>query len=158
MANTDWLYMRLFNEERSTGWASNGLFANNVLLISLGVDVFLCILAFILKRHSRILGPLLSPLSMLVICFVTVPGVIILFFQAGKASLLPPAPGVHREDGFGCCNQGLIFPREVASDLSSYLEEMAASMPHDNAIMEYSRRKRLALYALYPIMVQHVGK
>ena len=72
--------------------------------------------------------------------------------------MLPPSEGVHREDGFGCCNQGLIYPREVAADLASYLEEVSANMPHDNAIMEYSRKKRLALFALYPMQVQHVGK
>ncbi|KAF2099547.1 hypothetical protein NA57DRAFT_75046 [Rhizodiscina lignyota] len=157
MGTKQWLYMRLFNEERSTGWATKDPLGNNVLWISLGVDVFLCAIAFLLKRHSRLLGPLFSPLSMLIICLITVPGLVILFFQAGKASMLPPSTGVHREDGFGCCNQGMIYPREVAADLASYLEEMAANMPHDNAIMEYHRKKQLALFALYPMQVQHVG-
>lgn len=153
-----WLYMRLFNEERSSGWASNGLFENNVLWISLGVDVVVCIVAFLLRRHSRRIGPLFTPLSTIIICIFTVPGFVILFFQAGKASVLPPQPGLHRQDGFGCCSQGLIFPREVVADLASYLEEKSTSMPYDNAMMEYSRRKRLALFALYPMSVQHVGK
>lgn len=153
-----WLDMRLFNEERSTGWATNGLFANNVPLISLGVDVVVIIVALILKRTNRAIGSLFTPLSLVIICLFTVPGFVIFFFQAGKASMLPPSPGLKREDGFGCCNQGLIFAREHVADLASYLDEKSTSMPHDNAMMEYSRQKRLARFAMYPMSVQHVGK
>lgn len=152
-----WLDMRLFNEERSTGWASNGLLANNVLWISLGVDVAVVLVALVLKRTNRAVGSLFTPLSLLIICLFTVPGFVILFFQAGKASMLPPSAGVKREDGFGCCNQGLVFARENVADLASYLDEKSTSMPHDNAMMEYTRQKRLARFAMYPMSVQHVG-
>lgn len=153
----NWLDMRLFNEERSTGWASSGLFDNNVILISLIADAVALLVALILKRLKLPGQSLVSPLSMVIMCLVTIPGIVIFFFQAGKASMLPPRPGVHREDGFGCCNQAILYSRKHASDLASYLEEKSKEKPHDNAIMDYSREKRLARFALYPIMVQHVG-
>lgn len=152
-----WLDMRLFNEERSTGWEKAGIFDNNVIPISLGVDILALLIGYVLKRNKLPGHSLISPLSMLVICGLTIPGIVVYFFQSGKASLLPPQPGVHREDGFGCCNQGILYSRKHVADLASYLDEKAKDKPHDNAIMDYSREKRLARFALYPMMVQHVG-
>lgn len=153
----NWLDMRLFDEERSTGWESSGLFDNHVILISLGVDLVALLVGYVLKRKKLPGQCLVSPLSMLLICCLTIPGIVILFFQAGKASMLPPPAGVHREDGFGCCNQAILYSRNHVSDLASYLEEKSKEKPHDNAIMDYSREKQLARFALHPMMVQHVG-
>lgn len=157
MTLDEWLDMRLFQEERSTGWASWQPFSNHVVPIFLSVDIAAIIIAYIVRRTKLPFSSFVSPLSILVMCTLTIPGAVILFFQAGKASMLPPSSGVQREDGFGCCNQALLFSRTHVSDLALYLEEKSKEIPHDNAIMEYHRKKRLPRFALYPMMVQHVG-
>ena len=52
-AANNWLYMRLFNQERSTGWKSRNIGANNEHWISLGVDVAVIGTLLALRRRSR---------------------------------------------------------------------------------------------------------
>ena len=92
----------------------------------------------------------------LVVCCIAVPSFVILFFQAGKASLLPPKDGV-RKEGFGCCSQGLVFVREQVPDLVHYLREKRVGQ-YDLMTMEFARDNDFALFALYPMQIQHIGR
>ncbi|KAF2096725.1 hypothetical protein NA57DRAFT_42840 [Rhizodiscina lignyota] len=153
-----WMDMRLFSYDKSMGWGSQNLLGNNVPWICLALGLALYLMLVQLRRvSSTSLRPYLSPWCVFVICGIAVPAFVILFFRAGKASLLPPSPGVHRQDTFGCCNQALLFPREQVPGVAAFITEHADKRPHDHLLMHYSQEKQLARYALYPVQAQHLG-
>ncbi|TGJ83923.1 hypothetical protein E0Z10_g4824 [Xylaria hypoxylon] len=159
-----WLYLRMFNQERSFGWGGGyGFRSNNVHLISLAVSAAL--LAFILLGRRlffpRSLARYLDSWVLLVICGVAVPLFIWLFFASGKASLLGSPPGVY-EEFFGCCSQALVFNRKHAQALSDFL--MAATTKPGRAgrgdmlPKDFAWDHGLARVSAYPMLAQHLGR
>ena len=158
MANngtTGCIYLRLFNQERSTGWASLKIGENNELPISLSVSSALFLALWLLRRRTHSLRNNLTPAAMGVICLLAVPSFVVLFFQSGKASLLPPSPGVHEED-FGCCSQALVFNRLCVSDLIGYLRQERTGRC-DMMTRDFAHERGWKRLSLYPMSVQHVG-
>jgi hypothetical protein len=45
-----------------------------------------------------------------------------LFFAAGRASMLPISAGVNQMPRFGCCTQALAFPRDRVADVIDWYE------------------------------------
>ncbi|KAK2791588.1 hypothetical protein FQN52_004779 [Onygenales sp. PD_12] len=185
-----WLYMRLFNQERSTGWANKRVFGNNEHWIILAIAAVILTPTFLIQRRRRrhlhrfrfqSLHPQLprhkspkhptSPppkttttTTILSLTLLTLPTFIILFFQAGKASMLPPRPGVVRE-AFGCCSQAMVFPRERVGGVMAFLEQRGKGQVDlllNDLVREWEGeggygKKGLDAWALYPVQVQHVG-
>ncbi|KAI9663363.1 MAG: hypothetical protein M1831_002647 [Alyxoria varia] len=150
-----WLYLRLFNQERSTGFASKDIGGNHEYLISLGIVAgALCVLVP-LRRVSPRIARHLTITTLAIICFLAIPSFVILFFQCGKASVLPPAPGVRAED-FGCCSQGLIFNRDEVPGLVSHLR-MKKTGRCDLMTSDYARGEGIERLSMYPMVLQHVG-
>ena len=112
----NWLFLRLFNQERSTSWASREIGGNHEFVVAVAIAIPLIALALIFRNRYPILQRYTENWTLAVICFIIIPAFIILFYQAGKASMLPPRPGV-RAEPFGCCTQGLIFPRSTAFNI-----------------------------------------
>ncbi|OJJ03142.1 hypothetical protein ASPVEDRAFT_134244 [Aspergillus versicolor CBS 583.65] len=174
-----WLYMRLFNQERSTGWASHRIGGNNEFWIILGIGVGIISIAAVAGALTRLqqqqqqqrlshrrpgqwqwqwyraktLLPETSTLFVLV-CVLN-PALVLLFFQCGKASVLPPAPGVF-EESFGCCSQAMVFPRVQAPLVMEYLRERGQGQI-DLMLDRLAEETALARFALYPVLVQHIG-
>ena len=90
----EWLYMRLFNQERSTGWASRHVGGNNEHWISLAFGGLLCLAVLRMRKRYHQLQRYLDNWTLAVLCIVVIPAFVVLFFQSGKASVLPPTPGV----------------------------------------------------------------
>ena len=151
----EWMFMRLFNQERSTGWSSRRLGTNNEHWIALGVGVVVAASLVALRRRSTMVQRHADNGTLLVICCVAIPSFVILFFQAGKASMLPPSPGV-RQESFGCCSQAMIFPREQVLPTVQYLRNKGEGQV-DLMLNDRSRATGLARMALYPVQVQHIG-
>jgi hypothetical protein len=80
---------------------------------------------------------------------------VVLFFQAGKASILPPTPGVF-EQSYGCCSQALLYPRRQVPGLIAAMNEWGNGQV-DLLVNEYARNSQLSRLSLYPVPVQHVG-
>lgn len=150
-----WLDMRLFNDDQNIGWASRQIFANNEHWISLGFALVLIIVTTLVRLLTNLATPPNQALA--VICCLTVPLALILFFQAGKASMLPPGEGVVRQD-WGCCTQGQILPRGQVPGLVEYLRRRAGEQAADILFVDYANDQGLARYALNPVQVQHLGK
>lgn len=153
-----WLYMRLFNEERASGWASRDLLGNHVPLISFATAFILCF-AILTFRHQccRSHRHLDNP-TIFVLCFVAVPAFIALFYQSGKASMLPPSAGT-RMEAFGCCTQGMVYPRaQVSEAIKSLKQQAITATPYDISLNNFAREHNLAQLALYPVQIQHLGK
>jgi hypothetical protein len=90
--------------------ASRSLGQNLEILISVGILVPTLTILILLRMSSKKLRPHLDNGSLSIICLLVIPAFVTLFYQARKASLLPPRPGVHDEP-FGCCSQVLVFPK-----------------------------------------------
>jgi hypothetical protein len=151
-----WLDMRLFNEERNIGFSSHSIFGNNVPLIILGFSftIFCALLA--IRKYTATGKKFITISFFFVICFITIPLTIIVFFQAGKSSVLPPSPGVKLQQ-WGCCTQGIILPREQVLGLASELVQQA-SQPPDVIVGDYAREQGFLRFALDPVQLQHMGR
>jgi GR25 family glycosyltransferase involved in LPS biosynthesis len=152
----DWLFLRLFNQERSTGWASMVPGDNHELLIYLIITIPTLAALTTLRIRSSTVRRHLDLTSVTIICVLFIPTVIVLFFQAGKASLIPPRPGV-RKEAFGCCSQGMVFPRAQVPRVIAYLSDRHAGQI-DLILDDLSVEENLDRYALYPVQLQHIGR
>ncbi len=161
-----WLYLRLFNQERSTGWSGGaGFRRNNAHVISAAVAVPLLLVLLLLRRrhHHAHLRHHLDGWTLLVVCGVAVPAFVWLFFASGKASLVgaPPA-GAVREEFFGCCNQALVYNRAHAGALAEHMTASAArrASPGRSDMLPklFARDRGLARVSAYPMLAQHLGR
>jgi hypothetical protein len=151
----NWLFMRLFNQERSIGWASHEIGGNNEFWIILGIGLGISAPATFARRRWRATQKYLERDTLLVIILLLVPGLVILVYQSGKASLFPPAAGVFNEP-FGCCSQAMIYPRSQVPHLVSELQSKKKGQV-DLMLDEIAIGNRLDRYALYPVQAQHIG-
>lgn len=160
IANKDreqhWLFMRLFNQERSIGWASHEIGGNNEFWIILGIGLGISLPALLARRRWRATQKYLDKETIFVVVFILVPGLVILVYQSGKASLFPPSPGVFNEP-FGCCSQAMIFPRRQVPLLISELRRKKSGQV-DLMLDEIAIGNQLDRYALYPVQAQHIGQ
>lgn len=151
----DWLFLRLFNQERSTAWASRTIGGNHEFAIAAAIAIPLIVLVLVLRTRYPILHRYMDNWTLAIVCFIIIPAFIVFFYQAGKASMLPPHPGV-RAEPFGCCSQGLIFPRSTAASILDILRERGSGQV-DLMLNAIARDKGLTRYAQYPVMMQHLG-
>jgi GR25 family glycosyltransferase involved in LPS biosynthesis len=150
-----WLFMRLFNQERSIGWASHEIGGNNELWIILGVGLGILAPALFARRRWRATQKYLDREIIFVVVFILVPGLVILIYQSGKASLFPPSPGVFNEP-FGCCSQAMVFPRRQVPLMISELQKRKSGQV-DLILDDIAIGNQLDRYALYPVQAQHIG-
>lgn len=115
------------------------------------ISVFLCSLQL---RRWRF-APYLDYLSVSVICLICVPAFTSLIYMMGKYTIMP-LRGVVEMNKFGCCTQGLVFPRAQVDGVISYLMERGHGQT-DSMIEEYADQEGLTRYALAPPVLQHVG-
>ena len=108
-----------------------------------------------LRRAAPTLRPYLDNATLAVVCIVAIPSLVVLFYQAGKASLLPPRPGLV-EQNFGCCSQALLYPREQIPGLVKSLREQETGQ-YDLMINQYATTEKLSRLSLYPVLAQHMG-
>ncbi|KAJ3461093.1 hypothetical protein MRS44_011960 [Fusarium solani] len=150
-----WLFMRLFNQERSTGWASRDIGGNNEHWIIMGIGIGISASVLLARRRWWLARKYLDLETLLVTVVILIPGLVILFYQSGKASLLPPSPGVFNEP-FGCCSQAMVFPRVQVPLLVESLRAKREGQV-DLLLDEIASNNNLERYALYPVQAQHIG-
>jgi hypothetical protein len=151
-----WLFVRLFNQERSTGWASHDIGANHEAWIILGIALGIALPALLARRKWHFARTYIDLETVAVVVMVLNPALVILFFQSGKASLLPPRPGVFDEP-FGCCSQAMVFPRTQVPLLLEFLEEQRKGQI-DLLLDQLAQETGLTRYASYPVQAQHIGE
>jgi GR25 family glycosyltransferase involved in LPS biosynthesis len=151
----DWLFLRIFNQERSIGWATRKIGGNHEFVITIAIAVPLLAIVCLLRRRYPSVYRYMDNRTLTTVCLVIIPAFVILFYQAGKASMLPPRPGVHAE-AFGCCSQGLVFPRSTALSIVDLLRDRGSGQV-DLILNDIAREKGFTRYAQYPVMMQHLG-
>ena len=119
------------------------------------VTVKLLILAYLRIRVAAIRKYITKHTSVLV-CLICTPLCIVLFFAAGRVTMMPQTRGVVEMPKFGCCSQGLAYPRERISDVVGMLEA-AGSGYMDMLLETYANSRAETRWAVVPSVLQHVG-
>jgi len=118
---TDYLCLRLFYTEEFLGWNSEDwptylFWSATVVILPLLVMLAICL-------RSEVLARICTNYTIIVICGILIPLGIILFFAAGKNSMLPLPVGVNEMPKFGCCSQSLVFPQSQVPKLLEWFTE-----------------------------------
>ncbi|KAF7183926.1 hypothetical protein CNMCM7691_004416 [Aspergillus felis] len=149
-----WLYLRLFYTERFLGWNSEEwpIYLFYSLLAVFGVAATTTAI-----RHCRPATTTYLPNETIaLLSFINTPLLIILFFAAGRVTMLPIPDGVHVMPNFGCCSQGFVFPQARINDLVSWYESKRAGYV-DMLTEDYADQNGETRWALTPCVLQHVG-
>lgn len=149
------LYLRLFYTEEFLGWNSEDWPEHTLWsLLTIGASWLVLHCVCLWRPQSRLF---VTPGLISAVCIVALPLIIALFFGTGRVTLFPLPAGVSVMNRYGCCSQGLVFPRLKAEDLVSWFREVRVGFV-DVLIERYADQhvgeERLALV---PSVLQHVG-
>ena len=72
-------------------------------------------------------------------------------------TMLPLPAGVNKMNQYGCCSQGLVFPRAKVPDLINWYETRKIGFV-DSLTEEYANQKGELRWALTPSVIQHIGR
>ena len=147
----DWLYLRLFYTEEFLGWNAEEwpqYLAASVAVTGMTAMALLLIRQFILEN-------VITNAFIAVVCLVCAPACISLYFMAGRLSLHPP-PGVYRMPKFGCCAQGLVYSRRMASKVINRLSQVREGYV-DQIVEAWANEANLVRWVTIPSVLQHVG-
>ncbi|KAL4971664.1 hypothetical protein BDW66DRAFT_145681 [Aspergillus desertorum] len=153
----NWLYVRLFYTEKFLGWNDENWLLYTAC--SVGIVIMVAVSCIQARRSIRPLQGTLSNTFIGVVCFGCVPLLIILYFLAGRVTMLPMKPGIHLMNAHGCCSQALMFPRENVPALLDYMEKARYARPLavDSVIERMADANDLDRLAIVPSQMQHVG-
>ena len=151
-----WVYLRIFYTEKLFGWNSEEWL--KYLSYSLLFFALFCAVPFGSFATSRHVRKYVSIRNIQILCYICFPASVVLYFMAGKLSMQPPPQGLHKMQRFGCCAQGLIFPRDMAPRAISAIKD-ATDMRYyvDMTLERWADVQHMAKYALVPPLLQHVG-
>jgi hypothetical protein len=150
-----YLYMRLFYTEEFLGWNSEawrGYLFWSIVFTTGAIGTALAARAFSTTAKKSISALLLS-LAMV----VALACAILLFFAAGRATVLALPRGLNEMNQYGCCSQGLVFPRNKAQDIADLFEARKIGYV-DMLIEEYADEHAEFRWALTPPVLQHIGR
>ncbi|KAI4239983.1 MAG: hypothetical protein L6R40_005415 [Gallowayella cf. fulva] len=156
MKNHEWLYLRLFYTEKLFGWNSEEW--PQYLGWSTLAFVVTATTLLISRSHFRRLRKHLPNASIVSVCFFCLPATILLYFMAGRVSMQPLPAGLQRMEKFGCCSQGLIFPRRIVPQAMDAVKHATNQRYYvDMTLESWANAKDLPRFALVPPLLQHVG-
>lgn len=148
----DWLYLRLFFTERFLGWNKEEwphYLATSAGLAGMNAMILLLVRQFKFERT-------ITNTFVAIACLGCTPAFIALYFLAGRLSMNPLVPGVFDMPNFGCCGQGLVFPRQMATKVVDRLVQKRTGYV-DAMLEEYARESDLDRMVMMPSVLQHIG-
>lgn len=148
------LYLRLFYTDKFLGWNKEEWFS--YLICSLIVVTSVGGALLLTRRYLPITSRFLPNGVVGAIALVCTPLLIILFFSAGRVSMLPLSTGVHQMPRFGCCSQALAFPHERLADVIGWYESKRVGYA-DSLLEVYADEHDEVRWALTPSIFQHIG-
>ena len=152
----DYLYLRLFHTEEFLGWNSEDLPTHifwSLAIIAVVGGAMIGARSFYPKTQVY-----LTTKVILAVCGVYIPLLIILFFASGRVTTMPLAKGVNKMNNYGCCAQGLAYPRHKAEDLIHWYDSAPRIGLRDTLIEQYADGKDELRWALTPSVIQHIGR
>ncbi|PFH56353.1 hypothetical protein XA68_16695 [Ophiocordyceps unilateralis] len=165
----DWIYLRLFYSEIFMGWNKEEWlsYSQNVLMVY--AVVLLAFLARTVRRKrlncKSVVGgsTRFLALFMALVLGLWLPASITLYFVAGRVSTSRINPftwswhPAREMANYGCCAQGLVFPRRHLEGVLALLRRPPYAFAGDQMVEDYARDHGLAKWALEPSVLQHVG-
>jgi hypothetical protein len=152
---SDFLYLRLFYTEEFLGW--NGEDWQIHLFWSIATVVASGLILSWIRFCSPSMKRLLTTQATLAICIFAVPSLVVLFFAAGRTSVLPLPFGVNVMNKYGCCSQGFVFPRHKAENLIAWYEQAHVGFV-DMLTEQYADEHNELRLAVTPSVIQHIGR
>ncbi|KAL4867474.1 hypothetical protein BDV12DRAFT_171261 [Aspergillus spectabilis] len=149
----EWIYLRLFYIDGLLGWNSEEW--PKYLGWSFLIWASLTGAMFILKQRVKPLRTL--PTNFVWITSgVLIPAAIILHFLAGRQTMWPLSPGVHEMNKYGCCSQGLVFPRSI---IPRFLDQtdLTTDWLVDMMVEKIADKEGWTRWAVVPPVLQHIG-
>jgi hypothetical protein len=150
----DFLYLRMFYTEEYLGW-NNENWPTYAFWTILFISGSIC-LVFGLRMAYQYPRRLLTLRLSLAIVTLIVPWAVIMVFAAGKVTVLPLPEGINEMNNFGCCAQGLVFPRHKARELVDWFTSSQVGFA-DMLIEQYADEHGEQRWALTPSIIQHIG-
>jgi hypothetical protein len=171
----EWLYLRMFFSELLMGWNSEEWLAYSThIFLAYAVTLVL----FLVARRRFRLGATKSAsgdsaAAAQTYRYVTalafglwLPALIALYFLAGRVSGARINPlnwatgrhgGVREMPNYGCCAQGLVFPRRRLDGVFDLMRNPPYDFPGDMQLEGYAGDNGWKKWALDPSVLQHVG-
>lgn len=164
----DWFYIRLFYSEMQIRWSrEEGLY----YLSYIGKVYFLiaAMLYLVVGLHMVLgwyIGANMTPANerafyhfAALVLGTWTPAMVALAFAAGRVTLhrLTVPSSVFEMPRYGCCEQGLVFPKEHLQGLHDALHKPPYTSDVHMAIEGYANSNNLAKWALEPSVLQHVA-
>ncbi|KAK4661469.1 uncharacterized protein QC763_701950 [Podospora pseudopauciseta] len=164
----EWLYLRLFHSELLMGWNSEEW----RMYLGWSCTVYAIVLvSFLVLRSKRWLcfGRLgrqnadVFRYATAMVFGLWLPALIALWFLSGRVSTSRINPfawtshGVREMMNYGCCAQGLVFPRRQLPGVFKLMRYPPYRFPGDMILEGYAGDHGLRKWALDPSVLQHVG-
>ncbi|KAL0944933.1 uncharacterized protein CTRU02_202820 [Colletotrichum truncatum] len=164
----DWLYLRLFYSETFLGW-NNEEWPIYLSWAVLGFAVVAAVAAalvvfatrFYTKARPQYLFRPSNPFGRLYLAVLGLwmPFMVALYFLAGRLSVQPMSPGLQPMPSYGCCSQGLVFPKRHLRAMSNQLRNPPETTLFPDQIIErWANDQLLSKWALVPSVLQHIGR
>ncbi|RDW65734.1 uncharacterized protein DSM5745_09473 [Aspergillus mulundensis] len=150
----DWIYLRLFYVDGLLGW--NGEEWPKYLAWSFVVWALITGAMVASKRTFKAELRSIPMSAIWLTSAVFIPAAIALHFLAGRQTMWPIAPGVHEMNKYGCCSQGLVFPRAI---IPRFLErtDLTTDWLVDMMIEKIADGEGWSRWAVVPPLLQHIG-
>ncbi|KAK3698298.1 hypothetical protein LTR37_017006 [Vermiconidia calcicola] len=152
----DYLYMRLFYTEEFLGWNSEDLPTH--IFWSLALVALVPASLFGLRTSTNLAKKHLTNRTILAVSCIYIPFLITLFFLTGRITTNPLPSGINVMNNYGCCAQGLAYPRHKAEDLLHWYDAEPRIGLRDSLIEQYADANDELRWALTPSVVQHIGR
>ncbi|KAL4790936.1 hypothetical protein BDV19DRAFT_381918 [Aspergillus venezuelensis] len=150
----DWIYLRLFYIDGLLGW--NGEEWPKYLFLSFIIWGALTGAMLAAKRTFRSELRSVPNNAIWITSGIFIPAAIGLHFMAGRQTMWPLAPGVHEMNKYGCCSQGLIFPRSVVPQFLEHTD-LTTDWLVDMMVEKIADAQGWSRWAVVPPLLQHIG-
>ncbi|KAL3470522.1 hypothetical protein BJX99DRAFT_267375 [Aspergillus californicus] len=153
-AGQEWLYLRLFYIDGLFGWNSEDW--PKYLAWSSITWAFLTGIMVISKKRFKAELRLLPTSAIWIISCIFIPTAIVIHFMAGRQTMWPMSPGVHEMNKYGCCSQGLVFPRSI---IPPFLDQtdLKTDWLVDMMVEKIADNQKWTRWAVVPPLLQHIG-
>ncbi|KAI9368180.1 hypothetical protein BJX61DRAFT_238854 [Aspergillus egyptiacus] len=153
-AGQDWLYLRLFYIDGLLGWNSEEW----PKYLACSFITWALLTGAMVLAKNRVQTKLRSfPMSAIWLASgVFIPAAIMLHFMAGRQTMWPISPGVHEMNKYGCCSQGLVFPRSIVPRFLD-LTDLTTDWLVDMMVEKIADAQQWTRWAIVPPLLQHIG-
>jgi hypothetical protein len=149
-----WIYMRLFYVDDLLGWNSEEW--PRYLAWSFMIWTLLTGTMVATRRVLKNELKTLSVSAIWIISCVFIPAAIALHFMAGRQTMWPISPGVREMNKYGCCSQGLVFPRSIIPQLLERTD-LTTDWLVDMMLEKIADYEGWTRWAVIPSLLQHIG-